>query len=73
MKQAYVPADESHAPNTVVNEVLIYDASVISNYERRVRRFNRTECQESSRGKGRPARKADNLTAICDPIVYKLW
>jgi hypothetical protein len=24
-------------------------------------------------GKGRPARKADNLTAICDPIVYKMW
>jgi hypothetical protein len=22
-------------------------------------------------GKGRPARKADNLTAICEPIVYK--
>jgi hypothetical protein len=24
-------------------------------------------------GEGRPARKADNLTAICDPIVYKMW
>jgi hypothetical protein len=24
-------------------------------------------------GKGRPARKADNLTAICVPIVYKMW
>jgi hypothetical protein len=24
-------------------------------------------------GKGRPARKADNLTAICDPIVWKMW
>jgi hypothetical protein len=24
-------------------------------------------------GKGRPARKADNLTAICKPIVYKMW
>jgi hypothetical protein len=23
-------------------------------------------------GKGRPARKADNLTAICEPIVYKV-
>jgi hypothetical protein len=23
--------------------------------------------------KGRPARKADNLTAICQPIVYKMW
>jgi hypothetical protein len=23
-------------------------------------------------GKGRPARKAD-LTAICEPIVYKMW
>jgi hypothetical protein len=22
-------------------------------------------------GEGRPARKADNLTAICEPIVYK--
>jgi hypothetical protein len=22
-------------------------------------------------GKGRPARKADNLTDICEPIVYK--
>jgi hypothetical protein len=25
------------------------------------------------RGKGRPARKADNLTAICELIVYKMW
>jgi hypothetical protein len=36
---------------------------------------NRNEYQESSwgRGKGRTARKADNLTAICEPIVYKMW
>jgi hypothetical protein len=24
-------------------------------------------------GKGRLARKTDNLTAICEPIVYKMW
>jgi hypothetical protein len=24
-------------------------------------------------GKGRLARKADNLTAICEPIVWKMW
>jgi hypothetical protein len=24
-------------------------------------------------GNGRPARKADNLTAICEPIVQKMW
>jgi hypothetical protein len=24
-------------------------------------------------GKGRLAPKADNLTAICEPIVYKMW
>jgi hypothetical protein len=24
-------------------------------------------------GKGRPVRKADNLTAICEPIVLKMW
>jgi hypothetical protein len=24
-------------------------------------------------GKGRPAPEADNLTAICEPIVYKMW
>jgi hypothetical protein len=24
-------------------------------------------------GEGRPTRKADNLTAICEPIVYKMW
>jgi hypothetical protein len=24
-------------------------------------------------GKGRPARKADNLTAVCGSIVYKMW
>jgi hypothetical protein len=23
--------------------------------------------------KERPARKADNLTAICEPIVYTMW
>jgi hypothetical protein len=26
-----------------------------------------------SGGEGRPACKADNLTAICEPIVYKMW
>jgi hypothetical protein len=24
-------------------------------------------------GKGRPARKADNLTTICEPVVKKIW
>jgi hypothetical protein len=24
-------------------------------------------------GKGRPARKAHNLTSICEPIVWKMW
>jgi hypothetical protein len=24
-------------------------------------------------GKKRPARKADNLTAVCEPIAYKMW
>jgi hypothetical protein len=24
-------------------------------------------------GKWRPARKADNLTAICESIIYKMW
>jgi hypothetical protein len=24
-------------------------------------------------GEGRPVRKADNLTAICEPIVSKMW
>jgi hypothetical protein len=24
-------------------------------------------------GKGRPARKADNFAAICEPTVYKMW
>jgi hypothetical protein len=24
-------------------------------------------------GRRQPARKADNLTAICEPIVYKMW
>jgi hypothetical protein len=26
-----------------------------------------------SGGKGRPVRKADKLTAVCDPNVYKVW
>jgi hypothetical protein len=30
---------------------------------------NKNEYLESSCGKGRAARKADNLTAICEPIV----
>jgi hypothetical protein len=25
------------------------------------------------RGKGRPAREADKLTAICEPTVQKMW
>jgi hypothetical protein len=24
-------------------------------------------------GKGRPTRKADNITAMCEQIVYKMW
>jgi hypothetical protein len=31
--------------------------------------LNRNKYQESSEGKRWPARKADNLTAICEPIV----
>jgi hypothetical protein len=34
---------------------------------------NRNEYQESFGRKGRPLRKADNLTAICEPTVYKIW
>jgi hypothetical protein len=35
---------------------------------------NRNEYQESSWGdKWRPGCKADNLTAICEPIVQKMW
>jgi hypothetical protein len=35
---------------------------------------NRNEYQESSWwSKGRPARKANNLTAIYEPIVQKMW
>jgi hypothetical protein len=30
---------------------------------------NRNEYQEFPGGKGRPARNADNLTALCEPIV----
>jgi hypothetical protein len=30
---------------------------------------NRYEYQESSLGKGQPARKADSLNAMCEPIV----
>jgi hypothetical protein len=26
-----------------------------------------------SEGKGRPARKAGKFTAICEPIIYKIW
>jgi hypothetical protein len=26
-----------------------------------------------SGGEGRPARKADTLTAICEPSVYNMW
>jgi hypothetical protein len=26
-----------------------------------------------SKGKERPLLKADNLTAVCEPIVYKMW
>jgi hypothetical protein len=34
---------------------------------REMRTRNRRE------GKGPPARRADNLTAICEPIVYTMW
>jgi hypothetical protein len=35
---------------------------------------NTNEHQESSWvGKARPALEADNLTAICEPIVQKMW
>jgi hypothetical protein len=29
--------------------------------------------EDLSGGKARPAHEADNLTAICEPIVYKMW
>jgi hypothetical protein len=34
---------------------------------------NRNEYQESPWGKRQPAREADDLTAICEPIVWKMW
>jgi hypothetical protein len=36
---------------------------------------NRNEYQKSFWGVkgGRPARKADNLTALSEPFVYKMW
>jgi hypothetical protein len=35
---------------------------------------NRNEYQKSSwECKARPARKTVNLTALCEPIIYKLW
>jgi hypothetical protein len=34
--------------------------------------MNRNEYQESSWGKERPARKTDNLTAICESVVQKM-
>jgi hypothetical protein len=32
-----------------------------------------TSIKNLSGGKWRPARKADNLTAICEPTVYTMW
>jgi hypothetical protein len=38
---------------------------------------NRNEYQKQKimflRSRARPVRKADNLTAICEPIVYTMW
>jgi hypothetical protein len=37
---------------------------------------NRNEYQkqgEKKGGRARPACKADNLTAICEPIIYTMW
>jgi hypothetical protein len=34
--------------------------------------FRRVACRNLPWGKGRPARETD-LTAICEPIVYKMW
>jgi hypothetical protein len=36
-------------------------------------RLNRNEYQVSPWGKWRVERKADSLTAFCEPIVYKMW
>jgi hypothetical protein len=36
--------------------------------------YNRNEHQQDvSRVKARPQRKADDLTAICETIVYTVW
>jgi hypothetical protein len=35
--------------------------------------FNSPNPSSRTMALGRPARKADNLTAICEPIVYKMW
>jgi hypothetical protein len=34
---------------------------------------NRNEYQESSCGKRRLALKSDNLTAVCERTVWKMW
>jgi hypothetical protein len=43
--------------------------SNLPNPYRRTIALGSTEPLTEMRGKGRPARKADNLTAICEPIV----
>jgi hypothetical protein len=36
-------------------------------------RLTKMSTRNISGGKGWPARKADNLTAICEPNVQKMW
>jgi hypothetical protein len=37
------------------------------------REQNRNEYQETSWGEGQPMLMGNNLTAICEPIVEKMW
>jgi hypothetical protein len=35
--------------------------------------FTEMSTRNLPRGKGRLAHKADNLTAFCEPLIYKMW
>jgi hypothetical protein len=52
---------------------------IISNPSSRIMALQSTQpltemnTRNVSGGKGRPARKVDNLTAICEPTLWKMW
>jgi hypothetical protein len=60
-------------PNEVIAFVSLHNPSSRTTALRSTQSLTEMSTRNLSVDKGQPMLKADNLTAICEPIIYKMW